>query len=162
MMSIAARDMTGNAFDQVEGKMDKLAMTSVRAVDKIGMLAMQFATFGRITGLLNDEQAKMIGIFGAVINVLTTGYYVAKMIATAITWAHNVALTWEVALMTLGIGVAIAAAAAIAILASQTQSAAVAQKNYNVELEKGTTLQERRTASQRLVRRGEYEEVLVE
>jgi hypothetical protein len=100
----------------------------------------------------------MIGVFGTVIRIFTTGYYVAKTIATAVTWAHNAALTWEVALLTLGVGVAIAAAAAIAVLAIQTQHAADAQKNYNVELEKGIATEKRRSANRSLVRRGlEYE-----
>jgi len=159
-MSIVARDRTGDAFKRVENKMDKLAGMSIKTMSKIGSLSMSFATLGRVTGILNEQQARAIGIFGTVIRIFTTGYYVAKTIATAVTCAHNAALTWEVALMTLGVGVAIAAAAAIAILAMQTNNAADAQKNYNVELERGTNLQRRRTANQRLIRRGEYEEVL--
>jgi type II secretory pathway pseudopilin PulG len=62
--------------------------------------------------------------------------------------------------MSLGIGVAIAAAAAIAVLAMQTQSAAESQKTYNEELTKGLAIERRRQANQRLVRRGEYEEVI--
>jgi hypothetical protein len=102
----------------------------------------------------------MIGVFGTVIRIFTTGYYVAKTIATAVTWAHNAALTWEVALLTLGVGVAIAAAAAIAVLAMQTQNAAEAQKNYNVELERGTEAERRRTANRSLVRRGIESEIV--
>jgi len=159
-MSIYARDRTGPAFDSVKDKMSRVSSMAVTAMGKIGSLSMSFATLGRVTGLLNEEQARMIGIFGTVIRIFTTGYYVAKTIATAVTWAHNAALTWEVALLTLGVGVAIAAAAAIAILATQTKSAAEAQHQYNNELERGTDIQRRRTANQRLVRRGEFEEVI--
>jgi len=159
-MAIAARDRTGDTFDRVSNKVNKLQTMSVRAMGKIGSLAMSFATLGRVTGLLNEEQARTIGLMGTVIRIFTTGYYVAKTIATAVTWAHNAALTWEVALMTLGIGVAIAAAAAIAVLAMQTQKAADAQGSYNAELEKGTKMEQRRAANQRLVRRGEFEEVI--
>lgn len=157
-MNIAARDRTGDTFERVHNKIDKLSSMAVRSMSKIGSLAMSFATLGRVTGMLTDEQARMIGTFGTIIRIFTTGYYVAKTIATAVTWAHNAALTWEVALMTLGIGVAIAAAAAIAILAVQTQQAADAQKAYNVELEKGVNAERRRSANRSLVRRGlEYE-----
>jgi len=159
-MSIYARDRTGTAFESVTNKMDRLTSMSITAMGKIGTLSMSFATLGRVTGILNAEQARMIGIFGTVIRVFTTTYYVAKTIATAVTWAHNAALTWEVALLTLGVGVAIAAAAAIAILAMQTNKAAESQRSYNTELERGTNLQRRRTANQRLIRRGEYEEVI--
>ena len=159
-MSIAARDRTGPAFESVKNKMSKVSTMAVTSMGKIASLSMSFATLGRVTNMLSNEQAKMIGVFGTVIRIFTTGYYVAKTIATAVTWAHNTALTWEVALLTLGVGVAIAAAAAIAILAVQTGNAAEAQRTYNVELERGTNIQRRRTANQRLIRRGEYEEVL--
>jgi len=157
-MSVAARDRTGRTFERVENKISKLGSMALSTMNKIGSLAMSFAILGRVTGMLTDQQARMIGVFGMVIRIFTTGYYVAKTIATAVTWAHNAALTWEVALLTLGVGVAIAAAAAIAILAMQTQNAADAQRNYNTELIKGTQAQQRRTANRSLVRRGlEYE-----
>jgi hypothetical protein len=92
-MSIAARDRTGDTFERVNNKVDKLANMAVRSMSKIGSLAMSFATLGRVTGMLSDEQARMIGVFGTVIRIFTTGYYVAKTIATAVTWAHNAALT---------------------------------------------------------------------
>lgn len=159
-MSVVARDRTANTFESVKGKIDSLANMAVRGMSKIGSLAMSFATLGRVTGLVTNEQARMIGVFGTIIRIFTTGYYVAKTIATAVTWAHNAALTWEVALLTLGVGVAIAAAAAIAVLAVQTQQAAEAQRTYNMELEKGIATEKRRTASKSLVRRGlEYEVV---
>ena len=159
-LSIKAKDRTQESFSRVYSSMDRLQMMAVRSMGRIGSLAMSFATLGKVTGLLNDEQAKAIGIFGTIIHIFSTGYYAAKTLATAVTWAHNHALTWEVSLMTLGVGVAIAAAAAIAILATQTQSAAESQKTYNAELEKGVELEKRRTASQRLVRRGSYEEII--
>lgn len=159
-MAIQARDRTGPAFDSVKNKMETVGNMAVTSMGKIASLSMSFATLGSVTGLLTNEQAKMIGVFGTVIRVFTTGYYVAKTVATAVTWAHNTALTWEVALLTLGVGVAIAAAAAIAILAMQTQNATEKQRAYNIELDKGTLAQRRRTANQRLIRRGEYEEVL--
>jgi len=159
-MAIKARDQTGDTFKRVENKIGRIANMAVQSMNRIGSLAMSFATLGRVTGMLTDEQARMIGVFGTVIRIFTTGYYVAKTVATAVTWAHNTALTWEVALMTLGVGVAIAAAAAIAVLAMQTREAAGAQRSYNTELEKGTRLQQRRTANRNLVRRGEFEEVI--
>jgi hypothetical protein len=159
-MAIRARDQTGDSFDRVTSKIDRLQSMAVRSMTKIGSLAMGFATLGRVTGLLNEEQARAIGLFGTVMHVLSTGYYVAKTIATGATWAHNTALTWEVSLMTLGVGAAIAAAAAIALLSMQTQKAADSQKNYNEQLEYGLTIERRRQASQRLVRRGEFEEVI--
>lgn len=159
-MVIRARDQTGTTFERVNTNIDRLGTTMARALGRAGSLAMGFATLGRVTGMLNDEQARMIGIVGTVIHLFSTGYYVAKAAATAITWAHNAALTWEVALLTLGVGVAIAAAAAISVLAMQTNKAAESQKNYNTELEKSTTLEQRRTANRQLVRRGITEEVL--
>jgi len=159
-MAIRARDRTGETFNRVNTGLDRLQNMTVRAMNKIGSLTMGFATLGRVTGMLNDEQARAIGIFGTIIHLFSTGYYVAKTIATAVTWAHTHALTWEVSLMSLGIGVAIAAAAAIAVLAMQTQSAAESQKTYNEELTKGLAIERRRQANQRLVRRGEYEEVI--
>lgn len=159
-MTMAAKDRTGETFQRVENKIGRLQTMAAQAMGRIGSLAMSFATLGRVTGLLSDEQARMIGVFGTVIRIFTTGYYVAKTIATAVTWAHNAALTWEVALLTLGVGVAIAAAAAIAVLAMQTRDAASAQREYNIELERGTQAEQRRTASRSLVRRGEYEEVI--
>jgi len=42
----------------------------------------------------------------------------------------------------------------------QTRGATESQRAYNVELERGIDAQRRRTANQRLVRRGEFEEVL--
>jgi len=158
-MAIQARDRTGPAFDSVKRKMDKLSSVALSTMGKIGALSMSFATLGRVTGLLNDQQARAIGIFGTVISVMTTVASVVKVL-TAIEWAHVAALTWKVALMTLGIGVAIAAAAAIAVLATQTQNATEKQRAYNIELDKGAIAQRRRTANQRLVRRGEFEEVL--
>jgi len=159
-MAIKARDQTGEAFDRVHNKIGRLSNMAVSSMNKIGSLAMSFATLGRVTGMLTNEQAKMVGVFGTVIRIFTTGYYVAKTIATAVTWAHNTALTWEVALMTLGVGVAIAAAAAIAVLATQTRNAADAQRSYNLELERGAQAERRRTANRNLVRRGEFEEVI--
>jgi len=159
-MSVRARDRTADTFERVQSKISKLGSMAIQSMNKIGSLAMSFATLGRVTGMLTDEQARMIGVFGTVIRIFTTGYYVAKTIATAVTWAHNAALTWEVALMTLGVGVAIAAAAAVAVLAMQTRDAADAQRSYNTEMEKGTQLERRRTANKNLVRRGEFEEVI--
>lgn len=159
-LAIRARDRTGETFGRVNNSINAVGTMCARTMGKIGSLAMSFATLGRVTGILNDEQARAIGIFGTVIHIFSTGYYVAKLLATAVTWAHTHALTWEVAMMTMGVGVAIAAAAAIAILASQTSTAAENQKSYNTELEKGVELEKRRTANQRLVRRGEYEEVI--
>jgi len=159
-MAIKARDRTGDTFERVQNKISKLGNMAIQGMNKIGSLAMSFATLGRVTGILSNEQAKMIGIFGTVIRIFTTGYYVAKTIATAVTWAHNTALTWEVALMTLGVGVAIAAAAAIAVLATQTRDAADAQRSYNEELHRGVQMEKRRTATRNLVRRGEFEEVV--
>jgi len=159
-MSIAARDRTAEAFDSVNRRVGNVGMTMARCMTRVGSLAMSFATLGRVTGILNEEQARAIGIFGTIIHIFSTGYYVAKSIATAVTWAHNVALTWEVALLTLGIGVAIAAAAAIAILAMQTRSAAESQAAYNDELDKGISLEKRRQADKSVVRRGIFEEVV--
>jgi len=159
-MSIAAKDRTAEAFDSVNRRVGNIGTTMARCMTRVGSLAMSFATLGRVTGILNEQQARAIGIFGTIIHVLSTGYYVAKTIATAVTWAHNTALTWEVALLTLGVGVAIAAAAAIAILASQTQAAAESQKEYNAELDKGIGLEKRRQADKSIVRRGGYEEVI--
>ena len=159
-MAIRARDRTGETFDRVHSKLNQLQNMTVRTMNRVGSLAMSFATLGRVTGILNEEQAKTIGIFGTIIHIFSTGYYVAKTIATAVTWAHNTALTWEVSLMTLGVGTAIAAAAAIAILAVQTSKAADAQKEYNTQLEEGINAEQRRTADQRLIRRGENLEVV--
>lgn len=156
---IQARDRTGPAFDRVNSNLSKLADMTARTMSRVGSLTMSFATLGRVTGMMNDEQARAIGIFGTVINIFGTAYYAAKTIATAVTWAHNAALTWEVALLTLGVGVAIAAASAMAVLAMQTNKAADAQKSYNNELERGTSLQ-RRGASQKIISRSGYTEIL--
>lgn len=158
-MAIQARDRTGPAFDSVKKNMDKLSAVALSTMSKIGTLSMSFATLGRITGLLNNQQARALGVFGTLISVMTTVASVVKAL-TAIDWAHVTVLTWKVALMTIGIGVAIAAAAAIAVLSTQTQNATESQRAYNIELERGTAAQRRRTANQRLVRRGEFEEVL--
>lgn len=159
-MSIVARDRTGPAFDRVNSSLSKIGDMTARTMSRVGSLSMSFATLGRVTGMMTDEQARAIGIFGTVINIFGTAYYAAKTIATAVTWAHNAALTWEVALLTLGVGVAIAAASAMAVLALQTNKAAEAQANYNNELEKGTTLQRRRGANQKIVSRAGYTEIL--
>lgn len=156
-MSIYAKDRTGEAFERVTSKMNKLSSVAISTMHRVGSLSMSFATLGRVTGMLNDEQARAIGVFGLVINVIATVATVTKAL-TSITWAQVAAETWKVSLMTLGVGVAIAAAAAVAVLSMQTQKAADSQKSYNTELEKGINIQKRRAASQNLVRRGQYEE----
>lgn len=158
-VAIRARDQTGEAFNKVDSSMRKLQSTAISTMNRVGSLAMSFATLGRITGILNDEQARMIGVVGTVIHIFGILGSVVKAL-TAIDWAHVAALTWKVALMTLGVGVAIAAASAMAILALQTNKATESQKSYNDELQKGITVQRRREASQRLVNRGEFTEVI--
>jgi len=158
-MTIAARDRTSAGFNSAKSNMNKLAGAAVSTMSKIGTLTTSFATLGRVTGMLNDQQARAIGVFGTVMSVFATLGSVIRTL-TAIDWAHNVALTWKLSLMTVGIGVAIAAAAAMAVLAMQTEQATVAQRDYNTEVEKGTNAQRRRTANQSIVRRGGYEEVV--
>jgi len=161
MMAIRAKDETGGAFKSVRKKTVNLGATVARAAGSVGTLMTQFATLGRITGLLSNQQARLLGLIGTLAHALATTYYVAKSIATAITWAHNVALTWEVALMTLGVGVAIAAGAAIAILATQTREATDAQVGYNRALDEGLQTQERYASRRKhMVRRGQETEVL--
>ena len=157
-MVVSARDNTKEAFDRVSANMDKLANTALSTMSRIGGLSTSFATLGSVTGMLSDEQARAIGVFGTVISVISTVASVTKAL-TAIEWGLVAAETWKLSLMTLGVGVAIAAAAAIAVLSMQTQKAADSQRNYNVELEKGTRLQ-RRGSSQKIIRRGGFEEVL--
>jgi len=159
-MAVRARDETKDTFDRVGKKASKLSATMMTTARRVGALAMRFATLGRITGLLSDEQARFIGIIGTVISVATMMSEVVK-VATAVDWAHVTALIWKHSLLTLGIGVAIAAAAALAILATATQSAATAQRNYNRELDAGAMAQDRYASRQSgMVRRGEFEEVL--
>ncbi len=158
-MSIYARDRTQEAFTKVNNSMNKLTTTAISTMRRVGGLAVSFATLGRVTGLLNDEQAKAVGVFGLVISVIANVAAVTKAL-TGITWAQVAAETWKLSLMTLGVGVAIAAAAAIAVLSMQTQKAADSQKAYNSELEKGLTIEQRRTASQSMVRRGNYTEFI--
>lgn len=158
-MAINARDRTGAAFESVKSKMDKLSSVAITTMGKIGSLSMSFATLGRVTGLLNNEQAKAIGVFGTVMSVMATLATVIQTL-TSIKWGQVAAETWYLSLATIGVGVAIAAAAAMAILAMQTQNATESQRAYNTELERGIDAQRRRTANQRLVRRGELEEVL--
>ena len=157
-MTVAAKDNTKEAFDRASANMDKLANTALQLTSRVGSISTSFATLGRLTGMLNDEQARAIGVFGTTINVLASVGMAVKAL-TAIDWAHNVALTWKVALLTLGVGVAIAAASAFAVLAMQTQKAADSQRNYNTELEKGTRLQ-RRGTSQKIVSRSGFTEIL--
>ena len=152
-MSIEARDKTGDAFERVHNKVDKLSSMAIRTGRQIGSLAMRFATLASVTGLLSTEQAKVIGIIGTVISTFTTLASVVRTL-TAIDWAHVVALVWKYSLMTMGIGVVIAAAAAMAVLAMTTQQATEAQKGYNTELAKGVDVEQRRTANRSLVRRG--------
>ena len=158
-MAIQARDRTGPAFNSVKKKMDNLSAVALTTMSKIGALSMSVATLGRVTGMLSNEQARVIGIFGTVISVMTTMASVVKML-TAIDWAHVTALVWKHSLLTLGIGVAIAAAAAMAVLAMQTRNAADSQSAYNTELERGLNAERRRTANRKFIRRGMYEEAL--
>jgi len=157
-MTVAARDNTKETFDRVSSNMDKLTNTAMRLTSRMGSISTSFATLGRLTGMLNDEQARAIGIFGTAINIMASLGMAIKAL-TAIDWALVAAETWKLSLMTLGIGVAVAAAAAIAVLAMQTQKAADSQKNYNTELEKGTRLQ-RRGTNQKIVSRSGYTEIL--
>jgi len=182
-MTVAAKDKTKEVLDRVKSNINvfannvyvsmerasegidkttqtfnRLTITALTTMNRIGSVATSFATLGRITGMLTDEQARAIGVFGVAINIFASVATAVKAL-TAIEWAHVAALTWKVSLMTLGIGVAIAAAAAIAVLAMQTNKAADAQKNYNVQLEKGTKLQRRET-SQKIVGRSGYVEIL--
>lgn len=158
-MSIDARDKTQKAFNSAKSGMEKLSTVALSTMRNVGSLSMQFATLGRVTGMLSDEQAKLIGVFGMVMSVVATVATVVKAL-TAIEWAHVAAITWKVALMTLGIGVAIAAAVAIAMLAMQTDKATEAQKGYNTELERGVTAERRRTANKQWVRRGGVDEII--
>jgi len=159
-MAIRAKDETRGAFQSVSARAQKLGTTAITTARRIGTLAMRFATLGRVTGLLNDEQARAIGIFGTVISTMMMVADIVKIL-TAIDWAHVTALTWKVSLMTLGIGVAVAAAAAFAVLSMQTKNAASAQREYNEELEVGVRAQDRYASRQQsMVRRGMHEEVL--
>lgn len=153
-----AMERVGGSVDRVTTNFDKLGSVALSTMGRVGSLATSFATLGSVTGLLTNEQSRAIGVFGTAISVMTTVASVVKAL-TAIEWAHVAALTWKVALMTLGVGVAIAAAAALAVLAMQTQKAADSQKNYNTELEKGNRLQ-RRGANQRIVSRSGYVEII--
>jgi len=159
-MAIRAKDETRGAFQSVSARAQRLGSTAITTARRIGTLAMRFATLGRVTGLLNDEQARAIGIFGTVISTMMMVADVVKIL-TAIDWAHVTALTWKMSLMTLGVGVAIAAAAAFAVLSMQTRNAADAQREYNQELETGVRAQDRYASRQQsMVRRGQFEEVL--
>jgi hypothetical protein len=145
--------------DKASKELEKLGTTSLTTMNRVGSLAMRLGTLGAVTGLLSNEQAKAIGVFGTAMSTMATMASVVKAL-TAIEWAHVAALTWKVSLMTLGIGVAIAAAAAMAVLAMQTQKAADSQKSYNTELEKGSNLQSRRTSNQKIVSRSGYTEII--
>ena len=158
-MTVSAKDNTKEAFDRASANMDKLANVALRTTSRIGSVATSFATLGRITGMLNDEQARAIGVFGVAINIMSSVGMAVKALTT-IEWGFVAAKTWSVSSTTLGIGVAIAAAAAISVLAMQTNKAAEAQGNYNQELEKGTSLQRRRGTDQRIVSRSGYTEIL--
>lgn len=158
-MTVAAKDNTKEAFDRASANMDKLANTALRTTARMGSIATSFATLGRLTGMLSDEQARAIGVFGTAINIMSSVGMAVKALTT-IEWGLVAAETWKLSLMTLGIGVAIAAAAAISVLAMQTNKAADAQRSYNSELEKGTNLQRRRGTSQKIVARSGYEEIL--
>ena len=157
-MTVAAKDNTKEAFDRVSANMDRLANTALRTTSRIGSVATSFATLGSVTGMLTDEQARGIGVFGTAMQVMGTVGTVVKTLTT-IEWGLVAAETWKVSMMTMGIGVAVAAAAAMAVMAMQTNKAAESQKNYNTELEKGTRLQ-RRGTSQKIVSRSGYTEIL--
>jgi len=156
-VSVRARDRTKEVFDKVSRNIDRMSMTALQAVGRIGSLTMSFATLYRMTGSLNDEQAKVIGIFGMMMGIIPSIVSITNLL-TKSTGSYVTILTWKVSLETLGIGVAIAAASAMAILAMQTTKATDAQKDYNKELERGTITQRRVTAHKRTVFRGGYAE----
>jgi len=71
-MIVTARDNTKETFDRVSSNMDKLTNTAMRLTSRMGSISTSFATLGRLTGMLNDEQARAIGIFGTAINIMAS------------------------------------------------------------------------------------------
>lgn len=93
-----------------------------RGVAGLGALTVASARLAGAFGLVSPQAERVFVAMGAMeiaIALLTR----AEIIAKAVTWAYNTALTVKIALLGLGVGLVIAMATAMAALAVQTKIA---------------------------------------